>query len=151
MAISKNTENSNYFNLNISGIGTVKSIREVLTQSGRSFFACHITALQGKNDDIHFTHFDCRIVGDQAVGCLKKLQKADNEKRKVLIGFKLGNLHAEAFTHAHGPKKGETGVSLKANLVFVSWVKVDGETVYKAPPADKKQGQEPHKGHPLAA
>jgi hypothetical protein len=151
MAISKNTENSNYFNLNISGIGTVKYIREVPVKNGKNFLACQITALQGKNDDIQYTHFDCCILGNQAEGCLKKLQKADNEKRKILIGFKLGNLHADVFTHIQGTKKGETGVSLKANLVFVSWVKVDGQTVYKAPPADKKQGQEPYKGHPLAA
>ncbi|CAM5521514.1 hypothetical protein RLIN73S_04892 [Rhodanobacter lindaniclasticus] len=33
-----------------------------------------------------------------------------------------------------GEESGQQGVSLKARLLFVSWIKVDGEMVYKAEP-----------------
>jgi hypothetical protein len=147
MAIQKNADNGNYFNLHIAGTGYVNCVREVPVKKGENFFACHINALQGKGDDIQYTHFDCRITGSEAESCIKKLQKADNGKRKILIGFKLGNLRPEIFIPEKGTKKGEAVVSLKANLVSVNWAKVDGETVYTAPKPDKKQNP----GHPLAA
>ena len=56
------------------------------------------------------------------------------DEKKVLIGFRLGDLWTDIFKYSKGPKEGETGVSLKARLLFVSWIKVDGEFVYKAEP-----------------
>ncbi len=150
MAIQKNTGNGNYFNLHISGTGYVNCVREVPVKNGNNFFACYINALHGKDDDIQYTRFDCRVMGSEAEACLKKLIKADTEKRKILIGFKLGNLRPELFIHEKGTKKGETAVSLKANLVSVNWVKVDGKTVYTATKPNKEENST-HEGHSLAA
>ncbi|MGH8432349.1 MAG: DUF3577 domain-containing protein, partial [Solimonas sp.] len=52
----------------------------------------------------------------------------------VLIGFRLGDLWTDIFTYSKGKNAGQQGVSLKARLLFVSWIKVDGEMVYKAEP-----------------
>ena len=53
---------------------------------------------------------------------------------EVLMGFRLGDLWTDLFRYSRGEKAGETGVSLKARLLFVSWVKVDGKLVYQAHP-----------------
>ena len=45
----------------------------------------------------------------------------------MLVGFTLSDLYAEPFTFKSGNKAGETGVSLKARLLGVSWAKVDGK------------------------
>ena len=51
-----------------------------------------------------------------------------------MIGFRLGDLWTDTFTYSKGKRAGEQGVSLKARLLFVSWIKVDGRLVYKAEP-----------------
>src|SRR3546814_12346873 len=51
-----------------------------------------------------------------------------------MIGFRLGDLWTDTFTYTKGKRAGEQGVSLKARLLFVSWIKVDGKLVYKAEP-----------------
>ena len=48
----------------------------------------------------------------------------------MLIGFTLSDLHPELFTFKKGERAGETGFSLKARLLRVSWAKVDGEPFY---------------------
>ena len=50
-----------------------------------------------------------------------------------MIGFRLGDLWTDTFTY-QGQACRRAGVSLKARLLFVSWIKVDGKLVYKAEP-----------------
>lgn len=145
------TIQNNYFNLHVSGLGYVSNIREVPVKRGENFWACNLSALYGAQEEIQFTNFDCRVSGSVAELYIKKLQKADNEKRKILIGFKLSDLHTDIFTYEQGSKKGQTGVSLKARLFFIAWIKVDGETVYKAPPSEKQPSQATHEDHSLVA
>jgi hypothetical protein len=57
--------------------------------------------------------------------------------KKVLVAFRIGDIRTEAFTYEKGEKKGQAGASLKGRLLFLNWIKVDGETVYEA----KLQGQ----------
>lgn len=54
----------------------------------------------------------------------------------MLAGFRIGDIWADAFTYEKGDKKGQPGASLKGRLLFISWIKVDGETVYEAKPKD---------------
>ena len=50
------------------------------------------------------------------------------------MGFVERLLWTDTFTYSKGKRAGEQGVSLKARLLFVSWIKVDGKLVYKAEP-----------------
>ena len=50
------------------------------------------------------------------------------------MGFVERLLWTDTFTYSKGKRAGEQGVSLKARLLFVSWIKVDGRLVYKAEP-----------------
>ncbi|MFG6179697.1 DUF3577 domain-containing protein, partial [Halomonas sp. THAF12] len=48
----------------------------------------------------------------------------------------------DTFTYSKGDRAGQTGVSLKARLLFISWIKVNGEEVYRAQPREEATGQE---------
>jgi hypothetical protein len=71
------------------------------------------------------------VSGRQAQQVVRQVKPAVEGKLKVLIGFTLSDLYAETFTFKSGDKAGETGVSLKARLLRVSWAKVDGQPFYK--------------------
>jgi len=144
--MTNSTQNQNttkYYDLHVHGVGYVNRIREVPVKHGDSFWACDISALHGAEDGIEYTRFDCRVSGSEAAKLIKRLDKACQEEKKILIGFKLGDLYAESFVYRKGNKQGETGVSLKARLLYISWIRVDGEPVYTAPAKTETAEPEP--------
>ena len=124
-------EDTKYFDLYTTGIGYLNRIREVTPREGESFLSVTIAALRGSVDDVQYTYFECRVSGQQAQKLVQQLKPAVEGKLKVLVGFTLSDLVAEAFTYKNGDKAGETGVSLKARLLRVGWAKVDGQPFYK--------------------
>ncbi|WP_275286833.1 STY4534 family ICE replication protein [Halomonas elongata] len=130
-----------FFDLHITGVGYLNRVREVSLKRGTPFWACDIAALNGPSDDVGYTRFDCRVSGREAERLVKKCEQAVNMKKKVLIGFRLGDLWTDTFTYSKGDRVGQTGVSLKARLLYISWIKVDGEMVYQAPRRDSDQAQ----------
>ncbi len=126
------TENPKYFDLYTSGIGYLNQIREVTPKEGKPFLSVTLAALRGSVDDVQYTHFECRVSGKQANQVVRRLRSVVEDEAKVLIGFTLSDLYGEAFTFKNGDKAGETGISLKARLLRVSWAKVDGQPFYQA-------------------
>lgn len=123
---------SEYFDLHTQGIGYLNRVREVRPKNGSPFWACDIAALHGSADNVNYTRFDCRVSGAKAIELVQQYQEAVAQDRKVLIGFRLGDLYADTFTYSKGERAGETGVSLKARLLYIGFIKVDGEYVYNA-------------------
>ena len=119
-----------YFDLVTQGIGYLNRIREVTPASGEPFWSVRVAALRGRADDARYTHFDCRVAGKVAQEIVRQLEAAVQGNLKVLIGFTLSDLYGESFTFKHGERAGETGVSLKARLLRISWAKVDGQPFY---------------------
>lgn len=141
-----NTHNDNtkYYDLHISGIGYLYDARNVKPKQGSRrftpFLAVRVSAIHGKSDQINYTYFDAKVVGSDAEAVIRRYMdqinaKADanEEKPKVLVSFKLGDLTPETFTFQKGEHQGETGVSLKTRLLRIEWVRIDGEEVYTAP------------------
>lgn len=128
-----NQAQTKYFDLHTSGIGYVNRIREVKPKKGDSFWACSIAALRGTSEQPEYTNIDCRVNGAEAIKLIRRCEDAVNAEKKVLIGFTVGDIYPETFTYQNGQKKGEIGVCLKGRLLFVSFIKVDGKEVYKAP------------------
>lgn len=128
------SSDKSYFDLHITGLGYLNRIREVQPRKGDAFLACDIAALNGPSDSPDYRRFDVRVSGSEAQHLIRRCQQAVEAERKVLIGFRLGDLWADTFTYSKGKRAGEQGVSLKARLLFVSWIKVDGQLVYKAEP-----------------
>ena len=126
-----NNESPKYFDLHTTGIGYVNHVREVTPKEGNPFLSVTIAALRGSVDNVQYTHFECRVSGRQAQQVVRQVKPAVEGKLKVLIGFTLSDLYAETFTFKNGNKAGETGISLKARLLRVSWAKVDGQPFYK--------------------
>ena len=123
-----------YFDLHITGLGYLNRIREVKPKKGDAFLACDIAALNGPSDDVAYVRFDTRVSGSEAQHLVRRCIQAVDAEKKVTIGFRLGDLWTDTSTYSKGKRAGEQGVSLKARLLFVSWIKVDGKLVYKAEP-----------------
>lgn len=124
-------EEAKYFDLYTTGIGYLNRVREVTPTEGKPFWSVTIAALRGSVDDVQYTYFECRVSGQQARKLVQQLKEPVDGKLKVLIGFTLSDLFAEAFTHKNGDKAGKTGFSLKTRLLRIGWAKVDGQAFYK--------------------
>ena len=125
-------ETTKYFDLHTDGLGYLNRIREVTPKEGNPFLSVTIAALRGSVDNVQYTHFECRVSGKQAQDIVRQLKPTVEDSAKVLIGFTLSDLYAEAFTFKNGDKAGETGISLKTRLLRIAWAKVDGEPFYTA-------------------
>ncbi|SUD31416.1 Protein of uncharacterised function (DUF3577) [Pseudomonas fluorescens] len=136
-----------FFDLHITGLGYLNRIREVNPKKGDPFLACDIAALNGPSDDVSYVRFDTRVSGMEAQHLVRRCIEAVEAEKKVMVGFRLGDLWADTFTYSKGKRAGEQGVSFKARLLFISWIKVDGALVYKAEPksstADERESQAP--------
>ncbi len=130
--MSQTYQEVKYFNLHTSGLGYLSRIRHVDVKRGDGFLACEINALHGRADDVEYTRFDCRVSGAEAEKQIRRCLDKQSRDTKILIGFCLGDLYAETFVYKQGDRQGQTGVSLKARLLRVDWIKIDGEMVYKA-------------------
>ncbi len=125
-----NEDTAKYFDLYTTGIGYLNRVREVKPKEGSPFWSVTIAALRGSVDDAQYTRFECRVSGKQAQEIVRQVKPAVEGKLKVLVGFTLSDLFAEPFTFKSGEQAGETGISLKARLLRVSWAKVDGQAFY---------------------
>ena len=123
-------EDTKYFDLYTTGIGYLNRIREVTPKEGSPFWSVTIAALRGSVDDAKYTYFECRVTGKQAQEIVRQLEPAVASKLKVLVGFTLSELFTEVFTFKSGDLAGDTGFSLKARLLRVSWAKVDGQPFF---------------------
>jgi len=119
-----------YFDLQTTGIGYLNRVRQVTPEGGEPFWSVTLAALRGSVDNAQYTHFECRVSGKQAQEVVRRLQPAVEAKLKVLIGFTLSDLNPEAFTFKQGDRAGTQGVSIKARLLRLAWVKVDGQPFY---------------------
>jgi hypothetical protein len=136
MTQSNSTENK-YFDLHTSGIGYLNRIREVSVRKGNPFMAVTVAALHGSADAVEYTYIDCKVAGGEADSLVRRCQQAENSGKKVLVAFRVSDLWIDMFTYEKGDKKGQTGASLKGRLLYISWIRIDGEQVYQAPSKDQ--------------
>ncbi|MGH8656604.1 MAG: DUF3577 domain-containing protein [Gammaproteobacteria bacterium] len=137
------SRDSNFFDLHILGIGYLHRAREVTPKRGGPFLAVEISALHGAAGQVEYTRFDARVSGREASRIIQELIPDIEAEKRVLVGFKLGDLYAQTFTCQNGDKKGQVGVSLKTRLLRLDWVKVEGEYVIR--PRSQEEVQQPAK------
>jgi hypothetical protein len=118
-----------YYDLHLTGIGYLNRAREVPVQQGAPWLAVDLVALQGHTDNVRKTRFDCKVVGKEAQAWVRRLMPQMALRKTVLVGFRLGDLMPETFVYAKGERQGQTGIGLKARLLKIAWVKVDGKTL----------------------
>ncbi|PBQ17433.1 hypothetical protein CCL08_14125 [Pseudomonas congelans] len=131
--MSNSTNETKYFDLHTTGIGYLNRIREVTPRKGNAFMSVTVAALKGSTDSVEYSYIDCNVVGAEAEKLIRRSKEAVDAGKKVLVSFRIGDLWADVFTYGSGAKQGQAGVSLKGRLLYLAWIKVDGETVYQAP------------------
>ncbi|WP_447759521.1 STY4534 family ICE replication protein [Pseudomonas moraviensis] len=129
--MSNASSNETYFDLHTCGLGYLNRIREVKPKKGDPFLACEIFALNGPTDNPEYRRFDVKVTGEQAQVLIRRCTKAVNMDLKVLVGFRLGDLWVDTFTYTKGDKAGQQGISLKARLLLLYWIKIEGVCVHK--------------------
>lgn len=134
------TNETKFFDLHTTGIGYLNRIREVKPRGkGKPFMAVAVAALRGSTDAVEYSYIDCNVVGAEAEKLVRRCQEAVVAGKKVLVSFRIGDIWTDAFTYEKGDKKGQPGASLKGRLLFIGWIKVNGETVYEAKPKDSAE------------
>lgn len=118
---------SRYFDLHTTGIGYLNEVREVRPEGGNPFWSVKLAALRGHVDKVEHTYFECVVVGEEAKDLVSQLKSAVDVDFKVLVGFQLSDLVGELFVFKTGELAGQPGVSLKARLLRLQWVKVNGQ------------------------
>ncbi|MGM3426016.1 MULTISPECIES: STY4534 family ICE replication protein [Pseudomonas] len=134
--MSNQANESQYFDMHTTGIGYLNRIREVKPKKGQPFLAVTVAALCGSKTDVEYRYIDCNVVGAEAEKLVRRCIEAETANKKVLVSFRIGDCWADSFTYSSGPKQGTPGASLKGRLLYIGWIKVDGETVYEAKPRD---------------
>ncbi|MFC6299114.1 DUF3577 domain-containing protein [Pseudomonas sp. CCM 7893] len=142
------TNETKFFDLHTTGIGYLNRIREVKPRGkGKPFMAVAVAALRGSSDDAEYSYIDCNVVGAEAEKLIRRSQAAVDAGKKVLVSFRIGDIWTDAFTYEKGEKLGQPGASLKGRLLFISWIKVDGQTVYQAQPKDSAEPLQDQEGN----
>ncbi|MCC3701650.1 DUF3577 domain-containing protein [Rouxiella badensis] len=135
LATNVTTGKTEYFNINIKGLGYLSHVRQINAQNG-AFTSCVINALSGPTDNPTYIRFDIAVAGKETTALINRCQKAVDEDKKVLLGFTLSNPNTDIFTLKSGEHTGEQRVSLKARLIKVDWIKIGLEMIYKADKPD---------------
>ncbi|MFP3670172.1 DUF3577 domain-containing protein, partial [Priestia sp. SIMBA_032] len=86
--------------------------------------------------DVQYTYIDCRVTGAEADTLIRHCREEINSDDKVLVGFTIGDIWISPFTYQKGEKKGQPGASLKGRLLYISMLRINGETVFRALPKD---------------
>lgn len=129
-----------FFDLHTTGIGYLNRIRELQPRGkGKATVSVVVAALHGSCDDTEYTYIDCNVVGTEAEQLIRRCQQAVDAGKKVLVSFRIGDIWSDAFTYMKGEKKGQPGASIKGRLLFIGWIKVDGEIVHQAKPKDSDE------------
>ena len=160
---------SKFYDLHTTGLGYLNRVRMVKPRKGDAFLACSISALRGewKSDGSikpDYTRYDVRVYGQDAIKAIEVLKPFGDEKRKVLIQFKLGDTYPDLFVYEKDTdyhKKGDPGVMIKGRLLKIANAWVDGEPVVlpssmpTQPTGNIEQGNleqdNPEQDNPLAA
>lgn len=140
------TQANNHFNLHVSGVGYINRIRWVDVNSGgrraKPFLACSISAMRGDPEELNYTYFDCKVVGEEAQELCERLIEDVEQRRKVVVSFKLGDIYPHLYDRdvrdAQGRKTGkkEKACLIKGRLLLINSITIDGERVYERPSED---------------
>lgn len=126
-------EGSNYFNLHTNGIGYANRARDIKPKKGESFMAVSISGMFGEKnvkDGISYVPYDVKAVTAQAEDVLRQFMADINDQdKKVLVRFQIGDAYIDSFTYSNGPKAGQMGMTMKGRLLKVThvWVKDAGQ------------------------
>ncbi len=130
-------EEKKYFNQHIYGVGYLNNVRTITPPKGDSYLLVKVAALQGPEDDYSYTFYDCRVIGTVAKELVKKCAQAVNSGETVFVRFIISGIWVVPFIYQQGEKQGQPGANLRANLLSVPMMMINGDVVYTAPPKEE--------------
>jgi hypothetical protein len=130
--MSNENNAATHFDLHTTGVGYLNRAREVKPQSGKKFkpfWSVGISALHENIDDVEYSRIDTIIVGTDACELIKQYKEDINQQdSRVICGFKVGDIYTDPYNN----NDGEDRAVIKGRLLYISWIKVNGEMVYNA-------------------
>ncbi|NWA25595.1 DUF3577 domain-containing protein [Pseudomonas gingeri] len=136
-------EEKKYFNQHIRGFAYLSNARTIDPPKGDAYQLVRVSALHGAADDCSYTDYDCRVIGTVAKELIKKCAKAINSGETVFVRFLLSGLWVVPYIYQQGEKQGQPGASLRANLLSMSMMMINGDVVYTAPVEEENAGSAP--------
>ena len=123
-----------YFDLHTSGIGYLSRIR-VVTPKGQGrksdpMLCCAINALRGSIDDPQYTYFDLRVTDVEAQRLVNEAKEAVAANEKVIVAFTIGDIYTHSYTKRVDGADEVRAIN-KGRLIGISYMKIDGEIVYR--------------------
>lgn len=127
--MTTNTQNK-HFDLHTTGFGFFNRVRSVNPAKGNPYWAVTVAACRG--DENQKTYFECSVVGTKAKALFDEHLSSVTKDDKITASFKLGDLYPETFVYGPGEKQGQTGVTLRARLLKITYLKVNDEVLVHA-------------------
>lgn len=124
----------------IAAMGYLAGVREV-DHGKKSFLACDINLVEGPADGAGYRRFSCIVVGEKAKELIEDLCEDVKQEHKILMGVILRGFKPTIFTYQKGKHQGESDVSFQSNLMYIDWIHINGQEVYKVAPEEKEEQQ----------
>ena len=143
-----------YYDLHCTGLAYLNRLRLVKPDGGgSSYLSVTLAFLRGKADaegKVAKTWVDCNIVGGTAKARAKTLlehiaeEGVDPDKAKIMATVKIGDLELKSFTYRSGPRAGQPGFGLKARLLQINNIWLDGSLFdFGDEPQEQEDSDEP--------
>ena len=139
-----------YYDITVRGVGYLNRPRIIKPKAGNNneYKAVDINMLSGHEDNVEYVYFSTTIVGNEAKEVLTshwdRLIKADADGKKILAQVGITDPRPDSYK----TKNGEVRHTMRGRLLFVSFIRINGEEIYKAPPreANGTSSQTPSNG-----
>lgn len=127
---NSNSQSDRKYNVITNGVGYINRIRKVQPEKGDPYLACDVALFQHVGDNIDYVRINCVIRGKQAKEIVwihftsPEGEVVHPKDTVVVANMNLGGLSARTFVYKKGEKKGQTGISLRAALLSIKWLKI---------------------------
>ena len=132
------SNDTKYYDIAIRGVGYLNRPRIVNPKEGNNneYRAININMLNGHEDNVKYVRFSTTIVGSHAKEVLTRhwdrLIKADADGQQILAQAVITDPRPGSYE----TKQGEVRHYIQGRLVSLSFIRINGEEIYKAPPRE---------------
>ena len=132
------SNDTKYFDINVNGVAYLNRPRVVKPKEGNNnaYKSVNFNMLTGPANKVRYVQFSTTIVGKQAKEVLTshwdRLVAADAEGKKILAQVRITDPQPDTYS----TKQGEVRNIIRGRLLSLSFIRIDGEEIYKAPPRE---------------
>ncbi len=135
---TKNTRQAKAYNISIQGFGYLNRLREVAVERGEPYLSLDVALMEGvvKDGDysnITKTYLAVNVKGAKAKEIIRAFftrnGKVNSPDTTVVASVNLGGITPTTFVYQRGDRKGETGASIKTNLLKINWLKIGDRVI----------------------